>query len=276
VHPIIFELGPFALHSYGLSMAVAFGLGIWLADKRAAARGLGHKFAVDLSVLILIFSLLGARATYVFTHLTEFAAHPWDAISPLQHNGKIGIAGLVLLGGVIAGFATAFYFARKRRVSFLTVTDIFVPSLALGIAIGRIGCFFNGCCFGVPTDLPWGIHFPAGSMADDVFGASCVHPTQAYESLYMLVVLGALLFLDRTHLALGKLTGWFLLLYGCGRFLIEQIRWYEASMILWQNGALRFTFSQAISLGMIGVGAWLLLRRVRLAPDLTRASRNHP
>lgn len=265
MHPIIFELGPFALHSYGLALAVAFGLGIWIADKRAVARGLDHKFAVDLSVLILIFSLIGARATYVLTHLDEFAEHPWDAISPVQHNGKIGIAGLVLLGGVVAGFATALYFAKKRNVKFLTITDIFVPSLALGIACGRLGCLLNGCCFGLPTDLPWGIHFPDGSMASDVFGAACVHPTQLYESLYMLVVFAFLLVLDRRALALGKLTGWFLLLYGSGRVLIEQIRWYEASMILWQSGNARLTFSQTVSLAMILCGIILLVRRAPAA-----------
>lgn len=262
MYPVIFTVGPFALHSYGLAMAAAFGLGIWIAGKRTAQHGLEQKFAVDLSILILIFSLLGARSTYVLTHLDEFSAHPWDAISPIQHNGKIGIAGLVLLGGVIAGFATALYYARKRRINFLTITDIFVPSLALGIAIGRLGCFLNGCCFGTPTDLPWGLHFPSDRMAADVFGEACIHPTQLYESTYMLSVFAGLLYIDRYHLSLGKVTGWFLLLYGIGRFLIDQIRWYEAGMILIQTSGFRLTFSQGISLAMIMAGGLLMLRKL--------------
>jgi len=243
-------------------MAVAFGLGIWIAMKRCAARGLGEKYAVDLSGLILIFSLLGARASYVATHADEFRDHPLDAISPIQHNGQIGIAGLVLLGGVIAGFVTAYVFSRRRKVPFLVTTDLFVPSLALGIAIGRVGCFFNGCCFGMPTDLPWCVRFPAESIAGSVFPNACVHPTQLYESVWMLAVFGFLMWRDRIPQAIGRLTGWFLLLNGAGRLYIESLRWYESGMILVQSGAVRVTISQLISLAMVLLGIALLVRPV--------------
>src|SRR5512140_20101 len=126
-------------------MALAFGLGIWITMRRAEAQGYGGKFALDLSILILIFSLVGARFTYVVTHWDEFAEHPLDIVSPVQHNGQIGIAGLVLLGGVAAAFLTVYIYARKKGHTFLATTDLFIPSTALGIAIGRIGCFFNGC-----------------------------------------------------------------------------------------------------------------------------------
>ncbi len=246
-------------------MAAAFGLGIWVAMKRCRQHGVDPKFALDLSVLILIFSLLGARATYVATHVEEFSEYPLDAISPIQHSGKIGIAGLVLLGGVIAGFATAYVVARRRGVAFLKVTDIFVPSLALGIAIGRIGCFFNGCCFGLPTELPWAVHFPADCVAGGVFPHIGIHPTQLYETLYMLSVFSLLLLLDRKPSKLGKITGWFLVLNGAGRFLVETLRWYEDSMVLWQGESFRFTFSQSISLCLIAAGIFLLVRQSEAA-----------
>ena len=265
MHPILIDFGPFSLHTYGLAMAVAFGFGIWIATRRAEQFGVGGKYALDLSVLILIFSLVGARATYVATHWNEFADHPLDAISPVQHTGQIGIAGLVLLGGVIAGFLTAWVYGRRHRVEFLTTTDIFVPSLALGIAIGRIGCFFNGCCFGQPSSLPWACAFPSESLAGDIYPGIHIHPTQLYESAYMLIVFAVLMLLGkaarRPVLPMGVLTGWFLALYGVGRFFIEMLRWYESEMIVILSP--RFTFSQLISLLMAALGLVLIFRTRR-------------
>ena len=268
MHPILIDFGPFALHSYGLAMAVAFGLGIWVAMKRADARGIGGKYALDLAVLILIFSLIGARAAYVVTHWREFAGHPLDVISPVQHNGQIGIAGLVLLGGVIAGFISAWVYSRRRQIPFLVTTDLFVPSLALGIAIGRIGCFFNGCCFGLPSDLPWACTFPPESLAGDVYPGVHVHPTQLYETLYMLLVFTYLLVRDRKPHPRGEGTGWFLLLYGIGRFFIEMLRWYESEMILISSP--RFTISQLISAAMVIAGVVLIVASNREPTKLRR------
>jgi phosphatidylglycerol---prolipoprotein diacylglyceryl transferase len=263
LHPILFEFGPFSLHTYGLAMAAAFGVGIWITTRRAEPRGFSPKFVLDLSVLILIFSLLGARFLYVVTHWGEFAAHPLDVISPFQSNGQIGIAGLVLLGGVIAAFATVFYYSRRRGFAFFAVTDLFIPATALGIAIGRLGCFFNGCCFGLPTSLPWGLVFPSDSLAGSVFPGTCVHPTQIYESLWMLLVFAGLLLWDRRARGLGQLTGLFLLFYGIGRFYIESLRWYEHQMILFQIGAARLTISQVLSAAMILCGAALIARSLK-------------
>ena len=162
-------------------MAVAFGLGIWITTRRSEPRGFTPKFVLDLSVLILIFSLVGARFLYVVTHWGEFADHPLDTISPVQSNGQIGIAGLVLLGGVIAAFATVYIYSRRKGFAFFAVTDLFIPATALGIAVGRLGCFFNGCCFGMPAHEPWCVVFPPDSLAGEVFPGTCVHPTQLYE-----------------------------------------------------------------------------------------------
>lgn len=260
MHPIIFNFGPFSLHSYGLAMAVAFAMGIWVAVKRAERRGFGGKFALDIAMLILVFSLVGARFLYVVTHWSEFADHPFDIISPVQSNGQIGISGLVLLGGVLAAFATVFIFSRRKGYSFFSITDLLIPSTALGIAIGRIGCFFNGCCFGEPTALPWCVVFPEGSLAGYVYPQTCIHPTQLYEALYMLVVFAALLLYDRKPRATGLLTGIFLAAYGVGRFFIESLRWYENEMILLQSGTVRVTISQIISAAMVVCGIALILR----------------
>jgi phosphatidylglycerol:prolipoprotein diacylglycerol transferase len=263
LHPILFDFGPFSLHSYGLAMALAFAAAILVAMRRANDRGLGSQFALDLSVLILIFSLVGARAAYVFTHLSEYREHPLDAISPIQHTGKIGIEGLILLGGVIAALITVGVYARRKGKPYLSVTDLLSPSAVLGIAIGRLGCFFNGCCFGFPTDLPWGVRFPEGSLAAYVFPGQCVHPTQLYETLFTLLIFAFLMWYDRRPRPAGRITGLFLLLYAVGRFANEQLRWYESEMVLWRGAGGRFTISQAISLLMIVAGALLIAKSLR-------------
>lgn len=260
MHPILFDFGPFSLHSYGLGMALAFAAGILVAMRRAKDRGLGSQFALDLSVLILIFSLVGARATYVLTHLGEYREHPLDAISPVQHTGKIGIEGLILLGGVAAAFITIWVYARRKGKPYFAVTDLLAPSTALGIAIGRLGCFFNGCCFGLPTEVAWGVQFPAGSLAAYVFPHQCVHPTQLYETVFTLLIFAFLMLHDRRPRPAGRITGLFLLLYGAGRYANELLRWYESEMVLWRGDGFRFTFSQAISLLLIAAGVLLVLR----------------
>jgi phosphatidylglycerol:prolipoprotein diacylglycerol transferase len=250
LHPILFDIGPFSLHSYGLAMAVAFGLGIWIAMRRAPKRGVASQYILDLSVLTLIIGLAGARLTYILTHLDEFRGHWIDTISPFQSDGKIGIAGLVLLGGVVTGFAAAYVIARRKKLGFLTVTDILMPSLALGIAVGRLGCFFNGCC----------VIFPVDSLAGSIYPHTAIHPTQLYETVAMLVVFAYLLWFDRKPRPLGMLTAMFLILYGVWRFYLEGLRWYEESMILTQIGDMRFTVSRLISAIMVVVGVFLFLK----------------
>jgi phosphatidylglycerol:prolipoprotein diacylglycerol transferase len=246
-------------------MAIAFASALWIAMQRAPKRGIEAKVIVDLAVLTLIFGLAGARATYVFTHIAEFRGRWLDTISPIQSDGKIGIAGLVLLGGVLAGFAAAFFIARRKKARFLTITDILIPSLTLGIAFGRLGCFFNGCCFGLPGSTPLCVVFPSESLAGSVYPRTLIHPTQLYEVSAMLVLFAFLLWFDRRPRATGLLTGMFLILYGVWRFFVEGLRWYEESMIIGMLGDSRFTLSRLITVGMVLVGLFLIWK-VRAKP----------
>ncbi|MCC6477130.1 prolipoprotein diacylglyceryl transferase [bacterium] len=261
MHPIIFKIGPFALHSYGLMLALAFGFGIWIASRRAPNRGLEGKTVMDVSVAALLFGLAGGRIAYVFTHSDEFQGRWLDVISPIQKDGTIGIAGLVLLGGVVAGFGGAWWMSRKREARFLTLTDVLIPSLALGIAFGRVGCFLNGCCFGHACSVPWGVVFPESSLAGSVYPHQHIHPTQIYETLAMLCLFAFLLWFDRKPRAEGVVTGVFLVLYGVWRYYVEGLRWYEEGMILSRIGDHLLTFSRVISLAMIVAGIYLLMRK---------------
>ncbi len=250
-------------------LALAFGFGIWIASKRAPKRGVGSHAIVDIAVASLLFGLAGGRIAYVITHWSEFEGRMVDIISPIQSDGTIGIAGLVLLGGVVAGFGGAYWMAKKRGTSFLNVTDIMIPSLALGIAFGRVGCFMNGCCFGNECSLPWGVVFPESSLAGSVYPYLHIHPTQLYETIAMLVLFGFLLWRDKTPLKVGVLTGYFLVLYGIWRYFVEGLRWYEEGMIFGHLGTHLITFSRIISVAMVVVGVYLIQRKY--APEQPQA-----
>jgi phosphatidylglycerol:prolipoprotein diacylglycerol transferase len=140
------------------------------------------------------------------------------------------------------------------------VWDVLVPSLTLGIAIGRIGCFLNGCCFGIPTAVPWACVFPEESLAGSIFPHRHIHPTQLYETAAMLILFAWLLYYDTKPRVTGAVTAQFLLYYGIWRFFVEGLRWYESGMILTQSDGFQFTLSRLISLCMVLAGIYLMIR----------------
>ncbi len=257
MHPTLFKIGPITLHSYGLMITIAFIVAIWLAARRARAAKLGDHFALDISFILIIVSLASARLTYVVLHWDEFAEYPLDIISPVQHTGTIGIAGLVLLGGVIGGIIATIIYVRVKKLPLFLVLDVLVPSLAIGIAVGRIGCFLNGCCFGMPTDLPWGCVFPRESFAGSVYPHTPIHPTQLYAMGLMILIFVGLLYFDRRPHPQGQTFALFLIAYGVARFWVEGLRWYEPEMIVGVVGPIRVTGSRVVSVLMFFAGVFL-------------------
>ena len=255
--PTIFQAGPIRLSSYGLMITLAFIFGVLLSSWRAKRRGYPKNFIQDLAVVLLLSSVLGARLLYILTHLEEFAGQWWRTIVPIQNDGTIGIAGLVLLGGVLAGLPVGIWYTRRKGQSVSRTMDVVAPSLALGIAIGRVGCLLNGCCFGKPCDAPWAIHFPADSWPSYMYHGLALHPTQIYSLSWNLLIALFLLLYDRGRHASGQLFALFLILYGPGRFVVEFFRYYEQSMKLFALGSWQVTVSQLISLAMLGSGIWL-------------------
>lgn len=265
MHPVLFHIGRFELHVYGLAMGLAFVAGIWWSTRRTQIAGVTKSFIFDTAVVVLISSLLGARLTYVIHHWEFYGQHPLDIISPVQSDGTIGIAGMVLLGGVIAAFIAGGYFLKRRKVSFWAMADLISPPLALGIGIGRLGCFFNGCCFGHPTDGPLGMVFPDGCYAGAVYPDIPIHPTQLYAAGAAFLIAIILPILERQPWAFRGMTlSWFLILYGVDRFVVEGFRHYETGWFVNAMG-MQWTGSRLIALGMVilGVSTMLFLPKVR-------------
>ncbi len=272
MYPVIADFGRIKLYSYGLMLFFAFLLGLIVAHKRGKAQGLPEGAVLDLSTLIVIFGLLGARILYVVTHIEEFQGRWLDIINPIQSDGRIGIAGLVLLGGVIAGVLTTIAYTWLKNLSLLHILDVFAPSLALGIGIGRIGCFLNGCCFGLPTELPWGVVFPSTCLAGSIQQGVHIHPTQLYAVLYSIALFFLLIFLERRFKKFDGFTFSLLLIfYGTLRFFNEMLRWHEEGLrlIQWSTGF--FTVSQVVSFFMVvsGVVLYIFARRIARESDQT-------
>ena len=196
--PELFHAGPFHLRSYGVMMAIAFLVGTWLGLREARRLSLDEDKLVNVILLTLVASILGARALYVIEHLAEFRRE-WGDVFALWQGG------LTLYGGIVAGTLVGLGSARRMGLPRWVVADALTPSLALGTMFGRVGCFLNGCCYGRPTTLPWGVHFPPGSFATLEFGDTPVHPSQLYNAGAGLVMFAALWALRIFVVAVGAM-----------------------------------------------------------------------
>ncbi len=267
MHSKLFEIGPLEIHSYGLMLALSFLVGIYFAIYRAQKQGIDPNKIVDLSIVIVVSAIVGSRFLYVIFHLDEFKGRWLDTINPFQSSGQIGIAGLTMLGGFVAAVTFSVLYMKIKKLSILQICDIMIPSVALGIFITRIGCFLNGCCFGLPTDAPWGMVFPQESPAGYCFQNQPIHPAQLYSSFYGLAIFGLVLFLEKYKKFDGFLLYSFFVFYGISRFVVDFYRYYENSMILAEVGNVSVSVNQGISFAMIVLGGGLIvLNLIRRKP----------
>ena len=246
--PIIIRFGEFAIHTYGIMLALAFFVGIWLAEKRAVEAGYDKRIISDLGFWILISAVIGARLLYVLLHPAEFRNNPFEIVA-------IWRGGLMFFGGFLLALIVGIYYSKKNNIKVLSLGDIVAPSIALGIFFTRIGCFLNGCCFGIPTELPIGVHFPRDCAAGySPIGHLPLLPTQLIASLF-----GLLLFFyleaRRKKAHHGELFGTILFAYGVFRFVIDLVRYYENSA--------NFLTNQVVSIGIAIVGAIILWKSAR-------------
>lgn len=258
MHPTLIDAGWFQIRSYGFMLAVSFLAGIFLASWRAKRYGIKPQLILDLSVYIILAAVVGSRLLYVLFHLEDYS-------SPLQFFA-LWEGGATFYGGLLFAIVASAAFARHNNLSFLRIADVITPSIALGMALTRVGCFFSGCCFGKPTDAPWGVVFPptcpAGEHAADValsLGADVIHlhPTQLYSLLYGLVIFTVLLLAQKKLAKRGALFGLLLVLAGVARFAVDFYRFFEDS----SRTILGLSVSQVVAVGLVVLGVYLLWRK---------------
>ena len=205
--PEICTIGPFTIYSYGLMLVLGFFTATFLCSAEAKKEGMDAEVIFNLLFFIFIFGIIGCRVFYVLSNFYFYLHHPLEIIM-LQHGG------MAWFGGLIFGSITAFLFIKKNKLNFLKTVDLVVPFVALGQAIGRIGCLLNGCCYGRQSQ--WGLYFP-------VFEKILI-PTQLYSCLLLLLIFIILrIKQDAKHLP-GEIFCGYLFLYSLKRFFIEFLR----------------------------------------------------
>ncbi len=213
--PVLIEIGPYPVHSYGLFVALGFIAGISLALYLGKKEEIERNTILDIGFYILISSIIGSRLLYVLIEYKYFINNPLEIF-------KIWEGGLVFYGGLLLAIPVLLLYFRMHRVQPWKILDLFAPSMALGHAIGRIGCFSAGCCYGRPTTLPWGVTFlHPDSLA--LRGIS-LHPTQLYESAAEIGIFIFLIFYRKQKSFHGQLVWLYVLLYSIARFIIEFFR----------------------------------------------------
>ncbi len=217
MHPILIEFGFLNLQifTYGLLVATGFFSGILLAAHLGKQEGLDQKKILDLCFYIVIAALVGSRILYLIVEYRYFVANPMEVL-------KFWKGGLVFYGGVIGAGLTVWYYLSKHKLPLWQVADILAPSLTIGHAVGRWGCFFAGCCYGKPTDSAWGVIFtdPKSLAPLNV----PLHPTQIYLSVNLLIIFGILMWLRKRKTFDGQVFWVYGILYSIGRFIIEFFR----------------------------------------------------
>ena len=258
MYPEIFHWGVLHIRSYGLLLAIAFLVGTWLSLREARRRSLDQDHLVTVILVILVSSVLGARALYVLEHVQEFRREWGSALAVWQ-------GGLTLYGGVVAGTVAGLIAARQLTMPMWMVADAVTPAIALGTMFGRVGCFLNGCCYGVPTHLPWGVVFPPDSFAGLEFGNAPVHPSQLYFALAGLALFGVTWALRKRLKVPGTLFWLFLALFALVRIPLDATRAYEPEATVLSLRGLEIKESQITSLALALFSVLMVLRLRRMA-----------
>ena len=266
MHPILFELGGFPVYTYGVMLAAAYLLGLQFALVRARARGLDPNRVMDLGIWIIVSALVGAKLLLLVVEWDTYGRSLSDVWTLVRSAG-------VFYGGLIVAVVVAMWYMWRHRMPIWPVSDAFAPGIALGHVIGRLGCFFAGCCFGRETTVPWAVTFHseyAGRIVGTPLGTP-LHPTQLYEAGAELLILGVLLALERRGRSFPGRTFWgYMLLYGISRFIIEFYRGDPRGTVA------MLSTSQLISLLLVPLSVAMLIylsRRPDPAPKVAAARR---
>jgi len=263
MHPRLFELGPVTVYTYGVLLAAAYLLGLKLAMVRAKSRGLDQTRVLDLGIYIIISALVGAKLLLLITDFRSFVNTPSELLSLARSGG-------VFYGGLILAVVVALWYIRRIGLPLWTTCDVFAPGIALGHVVGRMGCFFAGCCYGKPTSVPWAITFTDPYAAANVGTPLNIplHPTQLYEAGAEALILVLLLATESRGRRYPGRTFWlYMLLYAISRYIIEMFRDDPRGTVM------MFSTSQFISVILAPLAVVMLVylrRRGEPAPKSAR------
>lgn len=276
MHPEVFRTDffgllsqPLVLHAYGLFIALGFMSAMLLAKRQANREGEDGDIVVDMAFWLLLWGLVGARVIFILTQMDRYLEDPTQVLYFWR-------GGLVFYGGFIGAAICLIYYTRRHRLPFFKFADLFVPFLAMAHAFGRLGCLCAGCCFGKPTEMPWGIVFPLRSMphqAHQEVGHVTfdqlplpVHPTQLYEAGAELLMFFFLLSLRPKKRFHGQILLVWLFVYPVIRSIIEMYRGDKIRGVYFLGLSTSQYISIAVALSAAIIYFFLRRKRVSAVP----------
>jgi phosphatidylglycerol:prolipoprotein diacylglycerol transferase len=255
--PKVLDLGPITIHTYGLMLAAAFIAGIWITSRNARKEGIHPDSIWNMGLVVIFSALVGAKILLLVSDYHYYSQNFREifSLSTLRSGG-------VYYGGLLLALVSAIWYLRKKKLPAWTIADLAAPGIALGQALGRLGCFSAGCCYGKPTDMAWGITFTSQYAHDNV-GVPLntpLHPTQLYESIGALCLFLFLMWrLSRKHFT-GQILLEYLIFYALLRFVIEFYRYDDRGFVLYGLLSTSQFIAILIFLGSAAVYGFLLLR----------------
>ena len=257
MHPILIDLGFYALPSYGVMLAIAVLIGMFTIKRRADHAGMNGERLVDFSLWLIIWALVGAKGLLIIVEFPRYLAHPGELLGVVRAGG-------VFLGGFITALAAATILIRRYNLPAFKTFDVLAPSVALGHAIGRFGCLLAGCCWGGHCEQSWAITY-TDPKAWELLGTPLnlpVHPFPIYAAIFNFILYLGLAAMFRMKPRSGRVFATYLAIYGVGRYLLEFTRGDE------QRGAVfdgLLSTSQLIGILMVLTGVaihlWVSLRK---------------
>lgn len=245
MHPILY--GP--IHWYGVMLALAFLAGLFYAVRTAKKESINPDYIYDLAIWIMASAMIGARILFVLSDPSYFWEHPAEII--------FSRSGFSSYGGYILATIVGLWFARQRKIPMWKLADVIVPAVCLGEAIGRIGCFLNGCCYGRVCNVefvPWAVKFPYldGAKIDNPLYR---HPTQIYQSIFALLIFGLLVSSNKRKKFDGETFWLYLIIASAVRFIIDIYREPGQDMMFSM-----LTLAQLISILIFAFSLGILIR----------------
>jgi len=216
MYPHLIDLGPVRIYTYGFFLALGFVAAIYVAGREARRLGVPSGRFYDLCFFGILAALVGSRLLYVILEYPKFLADPLQVFALWK-------GGLVFHGGVIVAVLVVFWYMRRHALPVASTFDALGYGMPIGQALGRVGCFMAGCCYGSPSNLPWAVIFTHPESLCDQKGIA-LHPSQLYEAVLALGIFGVLYWLKTRKRFEGQLVLSYFCLAGLARFGVEFVR----------------------------------------------------
>lgn len=250
VCPVAFSLGPFEIRWYGIMVVLAVVAIIAISLLEAKRVGIAEDHIYNLGVWAVIGGVLFSRIIHVIDKWDYYIAHPLQIFT---------FEGLAVYGAVIGVILAIVIYCLVKKLSIWQVTDVISPGALVGMAIGRVGCVFNGCCYGLTTSLPWAVDYTcSGSYAPQVMP---LHPTQIYHIIWNLAAFGLLWSLRRRLKPTGSVFLIYLALYAAGDLLIRFFRDGDPFLFGLQQAQLIGIIILVISISWLVIRMWLAKKK---------------